>query len=689
MNRTILCSLMAGTICTWGFSFQDAQAQQALPEMSVEATALPTSTPNFSFIRPQDLIGATAHDGGDFLGSIPGISVSRIGGHGVEPVIHGQQQNQLNIINDGAYIHGAGPNRMDPPSSFAAIETFDTITVLRGYQSVQHGAGGTGGTVLFERNALPFADDKVEWSSNFGSGYESNGNIKNAYADVAGGNSTFQMRAIATTADAHSYDDGNGDTVRSAFKSNALSLLPVWSPTENTEITAGLDIINTDDVLFEGAGMDSPEDEVITYRFGVDQKIEHDILRNITFNAYNSNVDHLMDNFTLRENLGMKMKTSSSSDTFGGTLSGDLVLHNVPFTFGADLQNNTRDAKRFSGMAMASDATTQQSYMWPDVTLRQTGIFVEAEPYITTDTLLRVGARYDYVRAEANAANQVFGALSANALYLQHYGTEAKAQNEHNFGGLLRLEHDLSAQTTVFAGISRSVRTADATERFMAGNSGMAVNRWVGNPYLDPEKHHQIDIGVSTGNAKRSISLSGYYDDISDFIMRDTARGQDGIIATSGETIYRNIDATLAGLELETSYQITPRWNLSGTLAWTYGENEEDHDALAQIPPLEGDISLGYTVQDWSVGTRINFASKQSRIDDDSSQRDVQETSGWASMDVYGSYDLKPFEVQLGASNIFDNEYALHLSRSNAFDPVEVQINEPGRSFFLKLYARF
>ncbi len=689
MNRTILCSLMAGTICSLGFNSNDAKAQQTLPEMSVEATSTPSSTPNFSYINPKEIVGSTAYDGGDFLSTLPGISVGRMGGRAVEPIIHGQQQTQLNIINDGAYIHGAGPNRMDPPSSFAAPETFDTITVLRGYQSVQHGAGGTGGTILFDRNPLPFDEEKVEWSTDLSTGYESNGNIKNASADVAGGNSTFQVRAIATAADGQNYEDGKGEKVRSAFESRSLSLLPTWTPTENTQIKAGIETTSTRDVLFAGAGMDSPEDDSVTYRFAIDHTVEHDILRNLSFNTYNSNVDHLMDNFSLRNNTGMKMRADASSDTFGGTISSDLLLNNIPLTVGANLQNNARDAKRFSGLPAASNATTEQSYLWPDATLRQTGLFVEAEPALATNTFLKVGGRYDYVKAKADAADRTFGALSANALYLQHYGTQATEQEEHNFGGLLRLEHNLTDETTLFAGVSRSVRTADATERFMAGNSGMAGNRWVGNPNLDPEKHHQIDIGISKSSNKYHASLSGYYDDVSDFIMRDRARGQDGIIANSGETIYRNIDATIAGLELETAYQITPKWDLGGTLSWTYGQNDEDDDALAQIPPLEGNVSLGYNEQDWSVGTRVNFASKQTRIDSNTSQRDVQKTSGWATMDLYGSYDIKPFEVQFGASNIFDNEYALHLSRSNAFDPVEVQINEPGRSFFLKLYARF
>jgi len=63
-------------------------------------------------------------DGGDLLTTIPGISSARMGGHGVDPVIRGQSYNRLNILLDGAYVHGGCPNRMDPPSSYGPSETY-------------------------------------------------------------------------------------------------------------------------------------------------------------------------------------------------------------------------------------------------------------------------------------------------------------------------------------------------------------------------------------------------------------------------------------------------------------------------------------------------------------------------------------------------------------------------------------
>jgi iron complex outermembrane receptor protein len=38
---------------------------------------------------------------------------------------------------------------------------------------------------------------------------------------------------------------------------------------------------------------------------------------------------------------------------------------------------------------------------------------------------------------------------------------------------------------------------------------------------------------------------------------------------------------------------------------------------------------------------------------------------------------------------VFDKNYPQHLNRANAFDPTQVQVNEPGRSAWLKVKATF
>lgn len=671
-----------------------AQSYETLPPVEVEAEAL-LYYPGAQSLDPQARGEGIAHDGGSFLDQMPGVSAARMGGHGLEPVIRGQQQTQLNILLDGAYIHGGCPNRMDPSASFALVDSYDEITVLHGYQSVQYGPGGSGGTVLFDRTPRTYDSEKATWEARFEGGVESNGAGRSLLGDFSAGTKDVVVRSTISHAKSNNYKDGNGDEVRSSFETKALSFTPTWHVSDATDVTAGIEMTRTEDALFEGSGMDSPEDFSVTYRAEIDHEFESGSrVQKVTFSAYQTLVNHLMDNFTLRPlTAAMKMKTKSDSDTTGGKLVTEIDAGASPLLLGLDIQSNRRDALRYSGMAAAADATNPQSYMWPDATISQTGLFGEKEFDVASRTRLKLGGRYDYVRAEADAADELYdGTNSANALYLQHYGITAEDVSEHNVGGLARLEFDLNQSTMLFAGISRSVRTADATERYMAARAAPG-SAWIGNPALKPEAHHQIDLGVMLDQPGWHFNANAYYDDVKDFIMRDIVRGQgDGVLATApaGNTIYRNIDATLTGLELDGHYDFNDLWSMRGDATYTWGQNDEDDDALAQIPPLEGSLSLSYAPEGWALATRGNFALKQTRIDSDTSQRDAQKTPGYITVDLYGHYDISSqTRLHFGVDNIFDKTYAHHLNRSNAFDTTEIQVNEPGRSFYLRLSARF
>lgn len=668
----------------------DPQSPQVLPELRIEAERLKqlnrlTSSPDAPAQTP-------VPDGGAYLRSLPGVSGSRMGGHGIDPVIRGQQGNRLNIVNDGVYVFGGCASRMDPPSAFVPVETYDRVTVTRGYQSVTNGPGGPGGSVRFERDVPEFESDKP-YRVKLGGGWNANGNTRDAFADVATGKDGYYIRAIGNWKEADNYDDGDGTEVRSAFEQRGYDLAIGYHRDGGPSLEVGFAGDKVSDALFAGPMMDSPISESRTFRIKGAHPIASGPLVELRAEAYAGDVDHVMDNYSLRTRTGMRaVRVASDSDTYGGTIAGDLMLSDNEVTVGIDVQENRREALRYTGMS-DTNVNTLASLNWPDTQIRQIGLFAEGTMPVAQATRVVLGVRYDRVDASLNRAAETVASTgrSPNDLYAAYYGTTGDDETEHNLGGLARVEYDLTANTTLHAGVSRSVRTADATERSNAAD--MMAMSWVGNPDIAPEKHHQAEVGLSY--AAKDVSLGGsvYADRVDDFILRDTARGQDGVLLSNGATIYRNVDALLAGFVVEGNYRFAKHWVLSGDAAYTYGENLEDSKALAQIPPLEASLGLAYEGDGWSVGTRVRGALKQTRVDDNSatgSGLDIGETPGWLTQDIYAAIDLyAPFKVKLGITNLFDETYAYHLNRSNAFDPVQVQVNEPGRSYYVRVSAAF
>ena len=669
---------------------QSGKENAELPKLTVEAREL--SLPATIITGPHTPAIPPAADGGAFLRSVPGVSGIRMGGHGIDPVIRGLQGNQLNITTDGAYIFGGCPNRMDPPASFAPVETFDQVTVTQGYQTVTRGGGGPGGHIDFERLA-PVLESGKSYKAQIGGGWESNGNIRDAFGDVAMGRDGAYVRAVGAAKEADNYEDGSGDEIRSSFSQRSIDMTGGYEKSDGASVSLGFGFASVEDALFEGAKMDAPVDDSRSLRGEVTMPLAGGLFKELRAEAYGSSVDHVMDNYSLRtRTAAMAMRVDSESDTYGGNLAGDLDLGSTILTVGLDYQHNQREAERYSGMS-DSNVNTLNSLMWPDTEIGQFGLYAEGTVDVAAETRLVLGGRYDRVDASLGRADETVTSKgrSPNDLYRMYYGATGDDRTENNFGGLARLEYDLSDGVVLHAGLSRSVRTADATERSMA--SDMMANSWVGNPDINPEAHHQGEVGLSARRQDWSVATTAYIDRVNDFILRDSARGQDGILLSNGATVYRNVDALLTGFTVSGDYRIAGNWVLAGDATYTYGENLDDNNALAQIPPLEGSLSLAYQGDGWELGTVFRGALKQTRVDADSSTgsgRDAAETPAWFTQDLYASVEtFAPFQIRAGVTNLFDRDYAYHLNRSNSFDATEVQVDEPGRSFYLRVSARF
>ncbi len=690
--QLLLGALCASTILGGAVKANDIKT---LDEVMVVAPA--TSVFSTHLYQGDDFSLSYPHgDGGSYLQSTPGLTASRFGGHGVEPFVRGQSQNQLNVIADDSFTFGGCPNRMDPPSAYLDLDTYDSIVVTKGYQSVLNGPGASGGAIILERNAPDFSSEYTV-SGDVNGGFDSNSQAWNSGANILGGNDDAYMRAHLSKKDADNYEDGNGREVRSSFEESTAGFTLGVTP-DNYHAYISYDFHEIEDALFPGAGMDSPLSQGQTWRAGFETSFDTGVVKALDISTYASLVDHEMDNYSLRTAGAMLRRVDSESDTYGAKVKTDLEIADQLIKTTVEYRRNNRDADRLQG-AVATNVNTLQSVMWPDITANEIGLAAQTSYDLSSDSRLVVGGRYDYVMVEYGRADQTAAAtgLSANDVYNQFYGYGADTKTEHNFGGLIRFEHDFEKDLSLYSGVSRSVRTADATERGLANYMVMMGNNlsWVGNPNIDPEKHHQLDFGLMKETQDWNVSAGLYVNHVNDFILRDSARGQDGILVTATDAdVYRNVDALLSGFEIQGGWNISPTLRVMGDVTYTYGENLDEGMALAQIPPLQGNVSVSWLAHEYiDLGGSMHWATKQTRVDTDATTgtgRDVGKTGGYAVFDVSATLTkMEPLSLTAGVRNIFDKTYANHLNRSNVSDPTEVQVNEAGRSFYVQAHLPF
>ncbi len=621
-------------------------------------------------------------DAGDLLGRFAGFSVIRAGGHGVDPVLRGQSQTRINLLQQGAFLHGAGPNRMDSPGAYTEPFGWDEVQIIKGVETLVLGSGGPAGSVNFKR-FRPAIDENIvndKLMAAYSADYYKLG------ADLATGNDEGYVRLISQRIDQDSYKDGDDKPTRTAFTTNTNTLITGYTPAEDQELRLSLMANRGSDALFAGTMMDGPTTDMdaaqLLYLDG-----EQDSNDYSEYQVYWNQAHHVMDNYSLREQTApMRMLTDAHAETLGVKWlkrwqnSSENLIWQTSF----DWQKIDRHADRLMGMMGTPNML--QSRIWPENTLDIKGLVLEAEYLFDSQNHLKSGIRLDRVKANADALTTEAG----RALYRSYYADTPASSDESNLSGLARYYHQ--ADTALYwLGISSTVRTADATERYVGADNNTPMMRWVGNPAIEPERHNQIELGAKWKFDGGWTELSLYRDKVKDFILRDRARMQTGITAMDMATIYHNADVTFSGFEWSIQKSFADSWRFYSNLAYVKGEKDKTGLPLYQIPPIEGLIQFSNETGRWSYWLDLKFAMSQDEVDDNrmtGSGLDAGESDSWHSLDFKVRYDLdESWQLSAGIDNLLDETYAYHVSRANMdpFNPEAIRVNEPGRQVWVSV----
>jgi iron complex outermembrane receptor protein len=399
--------------------------------------------------------------------------------------------------------------------------------------------------------------------------------------------------------------------------------------------------------------------------------------------AYYNYVDHVMDNYSLRDFMpSMTMPNPSVSNpdrrTTGGKVQADVSFgRDVTATVGVDLQEN-----RHTLRSTMNETTMPYESMSrvEDARFRNAGLFGEMKVPVGEGGRVIAGLRADdWYAKDARQMLSLGMTRVANP-------TAGDERNQTLFGGFGRYERDLSTSpVTLYAGVGHVERFPDYWELISATKES-ATSLSAFN--TRPEKTTQLDIGALYASSRLSLSVSMFLSDVQDFILIQSNYRKGMRYAT----ISRNVDARTWGGEADALYKVTDHLKLTATLAYTRGDNRTDDAPLAQIPPLEGRLGLDYTRGKWSVGTLFRAVDNQDRYVVNQGNivgQDLGPTPGFAVLSLNaGWHPSKTVLVTAGIDNLFDRTYAEHLSRSGAMVPGYLQttrVNEPGQTLWMKV----
>ena len=589
-------------------------------------------------------------DGAGLLKSVPNFSVTRKGGSSGDPLFRGLGGSRLVITTNDDFIYGGCGGRMDPPTAYIFPSSYDKVVITKGPQTVIF-PGIITGSVQFLRDDIYFEETGANGEAAITAG--SFGRL-DAFADITAGMNFGYIRLNGMYNKQDDYRDGKGEKVHSKFERNSQMAQIGLTPDEYSLIELTYDR-SRGEAAFAERMMDGSKFDRDAYKVKLSRYDISDSFKKINFQYGYSYVDHVMDNYNLRDNSMMFRASNPDRKTQTASLGADFSVAMSDIKVGMDWFDDKHRGRFVAGMSKDMADTYKYQDRLTNQEADNIGLFAEANFKLTDNHLLVAGLRHDKSKID----------------YFSD-GVKSQKQDFDLNAAFLRYEYHKN-EFTYFAGLGFAQRTPDFWER----------NR---SRELDKESNTQLDAGILYKNGDIRGSFNVFASQIDDFIL------------VYSDSTAKNIDARRYGFEGEVEWEFVKNYKLGAATAYIYGKNKSDDKALGQTPPLEFKSSFGYDDDTISAALLIRYVTPQDRIaigEGNIIGQDIQKSDGFTTVSVNGGYKInKNISLFLGVDNLFDKEYSEFISRGS-YDvagynqPTGVQIHEPGRQFWARVQGKF
>lgn len=647
---------------------------------------------------------SAARDIGDFLRSTNNISGIRKGGAGIDPVIRGLKYSQLNVqLNNGQKIEGGCPNRMDPATAHVEVDDLESIEIFKGPYALKYGPS-FGGVINLKTKGIK-KHEAPSINLNVMSGYESNWDGRKEHIGLSGGNKYLSFKIFGGRKNYGNYNDGDGNEVSSSFKKlNYGGQIGIF-PGRNQLITLSYEKSDGRNVRFPALPMDERSDNTELMAFDYQLSELKGILNSLKFKAYNSDVNHEMDNKYRPFSDTVVAVSSINGINRGFRLETGIKLKENNLSLGVDYENISKDGVRIKSMIMQPNLPIKNEQLWNNALITNLGIFAEYTRSLNIFEFIGA-ARLDFNKGksdEIKIMHPVHGEI-------YNYSPDSIQSEFTNFSVSAGITAHLNDKSSFSLAIGRGVRSPDMTERYIIllpiGNDKFD---YLGNPQLKPETNNQVDLTFKHDCEKSGLfQLNGFYSFLNNYItgrrlppsiQKPLTKDVLGV-----KQFYNAGDAKLLGFEV--SYATPMKYNFGAMFfaSYTYAtinkvnkyilneqgevidETEINNDALSEIPPFESTIKFHYRLFKGRFVPKatVRMVASQNHVSD-SQYESI--TPGFVVAGISFNYYFKKYvQLSAGINNLFDTYYYEHLNRNIL--GTTTNLSEPGRVFYVNLYIK-
>jgi iron complex outermembrane receptor protein len=650
--------------------------EQPIEEITVSGRQL--SSRDATIIVEQEFVVDVA----EALSRLPGADRNQNGRLSGIAQYRGMFGDRVSVSIDGLGMISGGPNSMDPPLSYVSPMITEQLTLERGIPGVASAPESIGGHVDAAIARGNFTSgEQFDLGGMAGARYANNGDTTSLAGRLTAANRSHRVSLVGQSDRGDDQSTPAGRIVPSQLSRDRIDASYAYRG-EGSEFQVFAGLLDTGDTGTPALAMDIRYIDSKLYGASLARQLSP-VLGVQAKVGYND-VDHVMDNFSLRPAPGSPMQyrqNRAGGDGFVFALQADYSMGDFLLAAGVDGRLASHDS-----LITNPDNAMFFIHNFNDIERDVMSAFF-AVAREAADSEWEVGLRYVDVATDAGTVS--FGGLMD--MMGMNAGQLADAFNaadrDLSFGNaeaVIKYSKQLSSELAFNVDIGSKARAPSYQELYLwlplQATGGLADGRnYVGNLGLSSERSNEIVAGIDWSGERFAISPQAYFRDVRDYIQGVPATVMPAnMLATmmsgNGALQFDNVDAEIYGFDLGWRYSITERFGIEGSASYTRGRRTDVDDNLYRLPPLNGSVALSFVESGWSMRAELVAYDRQDHV---SAYNDEQPTPGYGVVNAAFSWTASPaIRIDVEASNLFDRGYQDHLAGVNRVNDVDIPPGE-------------
>jgi iron complex outermembrane recepter protein len=573
------------------------------------------------------------------LTTIPGVAQVSTGTSIGKPVIRGLSGNRVLVYSQGVRVenqqfgdeHGLGLND-------AGIES---VEVIKGPASLLYGSDALGGVLYFNPEKFAAANT---FKSDFSQKFFSNTLGSNSSLGFRGSSENWKFLARGSYTTHSDYQVPDGDRVTNTRYNEIDVKTGIGYSNADFSTVFRYNYNNLDlGIPEEGIGEQTTSKDTGFPRQGI---ANHLLSLNNSFFFRNSSLD---------ANIGyIANNRKEFEDNIIPVLHMKLLTLNYDLKYHLPKPGKLETIIGIQGMHQTNENAGEELLI-PNAETNDFGVFGTAH-YQWKSNIIQAGLRYDS-RNISSVANGVSG---------EEGSFEALNKSFGSFNASLGYKTNLNTDLTLRLNLASGFRAPNLAE-LTSNGVHEGTNRYeIGNADLETEQNFQTDLNIEYKSSHFEFFINGFYNYINQYIFTSPT-GE--VIEGNPVFAYVQDDAKLYGGEIGLHFHPHPLdWLHFETSFEAVTGTKQNGDYLPLIPAnsWNNTIRTEFSIKNWlSEGfATLNISNT---FDQDNVSGFETRTGGYTLfiLGLGGTVKVGKavFDLNLNGNNIFDKNYAAHLSR--------------------------